>query len=165
MKDCLLYCRISYTHCLSPHSQLSNIKPLQKPQRLPHTLLFYPAWQINLCRRNWCRALSEHERRRANELLVMPRNSKHPSNQCIPLAPDVPWCSLRCRGKRSTVPLAVGTPDWGCGALSKHLLPLGLDPANATMKTEKPLHDTRLCHLQEKKGTFKHRALHQQQTY
>lgn len=143
MKDCLFYCRISYTGCLSPHSQLSNIKPLQKPQRPSHTLLYYPAWQINLCSVNWCRALSEHERRRRNELLVMPRNRKHPSNQCIPLAPDIPRCSLRHRGKHSTVPPAADTLARECGVLSKHLLPPGSDPATATMKTEKPLHDTR----------------------
>ena len=99
---------------------------LTKAQETPQAQLYYPAWQRNVCRGNRCKALCEHERRGGNELLVMPRNRKDPSNQYIPPAPDIPRCSLRCRGKHSTVPPAKGTPARGRAAPSKHLLPPGI---------------------------------------
>ena len=104
---------------------------LTKAQETPQAQLYYPAWQRNVCRGNQCKALCEHERRGGNELLVMPRNRKDPSNLYIPPAPDIPRCSLRFRGKHSTVPPAKGTPARGRAAPSKHLLPPGLDPASA----------------------------------
>lgn len=146
--DWLLYCRISYTCCLSLQSQFSNIKSLQKPRRLPRPFSITLPGRLMCAGEIGVKHCVNMKGEGWNEPLVMPWKRKDPSNQCIPPAPDIPQCSLRCRGKCSTEPLAKDTPALEQAALSKHLLPSGSDPVSV-----------RCCHHEDRKAPSWHQMM------